>query len=254
MTDLTIILQGVIHSEALIYQIIEKYNPFGKIIISSYFKNYLQLFETLRKTYPKIILIDNDISQFRDELILQNNLCITESEFGNNYINNYYYQIRTTENAMKFITTKYIIKTRIDFYFENLYDFIDNMIKNENKITNISIYTRNYDFCKTHKLLCHVSDILYGGTSEFIKNISNKETQTFKLEICCSEDRKFRHHLKDIPTNLFENKHMYSNYMAQLFNIYPINRGDCHYNFKGITYFNDKVKDNIEYFMEGCDC
>ena len=80
------------------------------------------------------------------------------------------------------------------------------------------------------------------------------ETQTFKLEICCSEDRKFRHHLKDIPTNLFENKHMYSNYMAQLFNIYPINRGDCHYNFKGITYFNDKVKDNIEYFMEGCDC
>lgn len=252
MTDLTIILQGVIHSEALVYQIIEKYKSFGKIIISSYFKNYPDLFEILTKNYPEIILIDNDVSIFRNELLSQNNLCTAESEAGNNYMNHYYYQIRTTETAMLFATSTYIIKTRIDFYFENLSDFIDNMIQNENKITNISIYTRNYDFCKTHKLLCHVSDILYGGTSEFIKNISNKETQTFKLEIGCSEDRKFRHHLKNIPTNLFENKYTYSNYMAQYFNIYPINKGN--YNFKGTTYFNDRVKNTIDYFMEGCDC
>jgi hypothetical protein len=252
MTDLTIIIQGVIYNEELTYQIINQYNKLGKIIVSSYFKNYSHIFNTLTKTYPEIIIIDNDDSIFRNELLSQNNLCITESEFGNNYINNYYYQIRTTDNAMKFITTKYIIKTRIDFYFENLYDFIDNMIKNENKITTISVYTRNYDYCIQHDLLCHVSDILYGSTSEIIRNISNKEIQHFKLEISCSEHRKFRNHCNNIPTNLFENKHVYSNYMSQLFNIYPINRGN--YNFKGTTHFNDRVKNTIDYFIEGCDC
>lgn len=254
MNDLTIILQGVIYSEELTYRIIEKYNPLAKIIVSSYFKDYRHIFDKLTILYPHIILIDNDDTIFRNELLSQNNLCTTESEFRNKYINHYYYQIRTTENAMKFIETTFIIKTRIDFYFENLSDFINNMILNKDKITNISIYTRNYDFCKTHNLLCHVSDILYGGVSEYIKNISNKEICHFKLEIGCSEDRKFRNHCNNIPSNLFENKHIYSNYMTQFFNIYPINKGNCHYNFKGVTYFNDRIKDTIDYFMEGCDC
>jgi hypothetical protein len=254
MADLTIILQGVIYNEELTYRIIEKYNPFGKIIVSSYFKKYPHIFDKLMTTYPQIILIDNDETVFKNELISQNNLCTTESDAGNNYLNNYYYQIRSTNMAIPLITTTYTIKTRIDFYFENLSDFIENMILNKDKITNISIYTRNYDFCKIHNLLCHVSDILYGGTSEYIRNISNKEICHFKLEIGCSEDRKFRNHCNNIPSNLFENKHTYSNYMAQLFNIYPINRGNCYYNFKGVTYFNDRIKDTIDYFMEGCDC
>jgi hypothetical protein len=254
MKDLTIILQGVIHNEELTYLIIEKYNSLGNIIVSSYFKNYQHLYDTLINLYPQIILIDNDETVFRDELILKNNICTTESEKGNNYMNHYYYQIRTTENAMKFITTKYTIKTRIDFYFENLSDFIDNMIINENKITNISVYTRSYEFCKHHNLLCHVSDILYGGISEIIKNISNKEISNFKLEIGCSEDRKFRNYCQNIPSNLFENKNTYANYMAQLFNIYPINKENGYYNFNGVTHLNDRVKHTIDYFLEGCDC
>jgi tagatose-1,6-bisphosphate aldolase len=70
------------------------------------------------------MIIDNDESAFRDELISHNNLCVNESAAGNNYVNNYYYQIRTTGKAMQYVQTKYVIKTRIDFYFENSVDVL----------------------------------------------------------------------------------------------------------------------------------
>ena len=136
------------------------------------------------------------------------------------------------------------------------------MILNPDKITSLSIYTRGFDFCRKHNLLCHVYDNLYGGKSEFIHKISNSEVNDFKLEVVCSEDRKFRSYFKDrlnVINNhglpyIFQNKYNYANYMKEIFHIYPINKKNCYYNYKGITHFNDRVKSDIDYFMNGCDC
>ena len=143
--DVTIILQGCIYTYELLEKIINEYNKFAHIVVSTYFENYLENINSIILKYPNITFIDNNLEKYTNELIENNNYCLSETKEGNNYMNNYYYQIKTTENAMKHVKTKYVIKSRVDFYFSEMENFMKEM---KNKIEaniqlNIKIYRQN---------------------------------------------------------------------------------------------------------------
>ena len=52
--------------------------------------------------------------------------------------------------------------------------------------------------------------------------------------------------------DILKNSNIYSDFMSDIFNVYPINKNGCLYNFKGTTFFNDSVKSSKEYFIFGC--
>lgn len=258
--QVTIILQGCIYTFELLEKIINEYNKFADIVVSTYFENYLENINYMILKYPNITFIDNKLEKYKNELIENNNYCVSQSKEGNNYINNYYYQIKTVENAMKHIKTKYVIKSRVDFYFSEMENFMKEMLKRDDIICCISIYVRDYNFCIKNKLKYHPSDICYGGTVDIINNINMDEINTFCLEIGCSEDRKYRHYCKykmemmNIQESyVLANVHNYSNFMSSIFFVYPINTNNSVYILKDIKYFNDKIKTSKEYFIYGCD-
>ena len=253
--DVTIILQGVIYNESMLYQIIQNYKQLANIIVSSYFLNNQSFYNKLKNTYPEIIFIDNDLTAFENNLICSNNYSKIHSPAGNVYMNNYYYQIKTTESALKFVKTKYVIKTRVDFYFSDMNCFIDEMFRNNDIITIISIYIRSYDYCLANNINYHPSDICYGGKMEIINYLSEYELNNFCLQLGCSEEKKWRHYCnlklkekKIEEQDILKNKDIYSDFMSEIFNVYPINKNNCSYNFKGITFINDSIKSSKEYF------
>ena len=257
--DVTIILQGVIHDESIFVKIIENYKKIANIIVSSYFLNNQPFYSKLKNTYPEIIFIDNDLKKFENELICSNNYSKSDKQDSNAYLNNYYYQIKTTEAALKFVKTKYVIKSRVDFYFSDMNSFMNEMVQNSDIITIISIYIRNYDFCVSNNLKYHPSDICYGGKMEIINYVSECELKNFCLECICSEDRKWRYYCnikmkekKIKEQDIFKNVNVYSDFMSEIFNVYPINKNNASYNFKGNTFFNDSIKSSKGYFMLGC--
>ena len=52
--------------------------------------------------------------------------------------------------------------------------------------------------------------------------------------------------------DIFKNVNVYSDFMSEIFNVYPINKNNASYNFKGNTFFNDSIKSSKGYFMLGC--
>lgn len=253
--EVTIILQGAIHTEELLIKIIEEYEPLANIVVSSYFLNNLDLLNKLENAYPNIIFINNDLAEFEKWLLNTNNFCTVEHR-QQSYFNNYFYQIKTVEAALKFIETKYVVKSRADFYFSGMTDFINEMIKNDGIVTCLSVYVRGFVLGHTFKY--HPSDICYGGKFDIIKGVSDNEIAVFKLETVCSEDRKWRGYIEDKlvkkglqESDIFVNEHAYSDFMASIFNIYPINKEGNVYQFKEESYICDAVKTTKDYFIYG---
>ena len=257
--DVTIILQGCIYTYELLDRIINEYNKFAHIVVSTYFENYLENINSMILKYPNITFIDNNLTIYKNQLIENNNYCVSETKEGNSYMNNYYYQIKTIQNAMKNVKTKYVIKSRTDFYFSEMENFMKEMKKRDDIVSCISIYIRNYDFCMKNNLKYHPSDICYGGTFDIINNVSMDEIKHFCLEVGCSEDRKWRHYCKYKMETMnikeqyvLENVYNYSKFMSLIFFVYPINTNNSVYVLKNINYFNDEIRTSEEYFIYGC--
>jgi hypothetical protein len=257
--QVTIVLQGCIHTFELLEKIIDEYNKFANIVVSTYFVNYLENINCMILKYPNITFIDNNLEKYKNELIENNNYCESQSNEQNNYMNNYYYQIKTVENAMKHVKTKYVIKSRVDFYFSEMENFMKEMLKRDDIISCISIYVRSYNFFIENNMKFHASDICYGGTFDIINKISMDEINSFCLEIGCSENKKFRHYCKDKMEQMniqesyvLANVDNYSNFMSSIFFVYPINTNNSVYIFKDIKYFNDENRTSKEYFIYGC--
>lgn len=254
--EVTIILQGVIYTEELLIKIIEEYEPLAKIVVSSYFLNNPDLLNKLENAYPNIIVINNDLAEFENWLLNTNNFCTVEHP-QQSYFNNYFYQIKTVEAALKFVETKYVIKSRVDFYFSGMTDFINEMTENDGIATCLSVYVRGFNADRMFKY--HPSDICYGGTFDIIKGVSDYEIFVFKLQPACSEDRKWRGYIEDKlvkkglkESEILVNEHVYSDFMASIFNIYPINKGGNAYQLKEESYICDAVKTTKDYFIHGC--
>jgi hypothetical protein len=65
--DITIIIQGYIINEVDLITTITEYQKYGKIIISSYFENHVDLKKNILDNFPTVILIDNDINDFSSQ-------------------------------------------------------------------------------------------------------------------------------------------------------------------------------------------
>jgi hypothetical protein len=256
--NITLVFQGVIYDNILLLRIIEHYKPLSKIVISTYFKDNMRFYYSLMKAYPDITIINNDITYFEELLIDSGNICIYEDSYRNSYTNNYFYQIKTTEAALNYVDTEYVIKSRVDFFFSNMEEFINETMEHGSKITCMSIFIRNYGFCITHGLKYHPSDICYGGKTETVKRVSEDEINEFRLDIISSEERKWRHYCnKKLAEKgldeaaIFETDQRYADFMSSIFHVYPINKHDNDYSFRDITYFEDNVKPTVDYFIHG---
>jgi hypothetical protein len=255
-TDFTIILQGSIYTEDLLIKIIDEYTDLAEIIVSSYFSNNADLLYRLKTTYPNIIFINNDLTEFENWLIATNNFCTVEHP-QQSYVNNYFYQIKTVEAALRFVKTKYVVKSRVDFYFSGMSDFINEILEHDNIVTCLSIYIRGYAI--GHPFKYHPSDICYGGRSNIIKGVNDYEIAVFKLQPMCSEDRKWRGYIENElkkaglqEDDIFVNADAFSDFMVSIFNVYPINKDGNVYQLKHETYIYDTVKSSKDYFIHGC--
>ena len=251
--DVTIILQGVIYTEKILFNIITHYKKFAKIVVSTYFADNIKFIKKIIKYYPDVLFVNNDLTEYKKELIKRN------AYHTNNYVNNYYYHIKTVENALKYVKTKYVIKTRVDFYFSDIENFIKDTIIHNDIVTCISAHVRGYYFCLDDKSRYHASDICYGGTFEIINNLSNNEINNFHVTLDYPEYRKWRYYVNDklkefnlTQHYIFQNSDNYSNFMSSIFNVYPINKNNSTYNFKDFTFIPDRIKTGKEYFIEGC--
>jgi hypothetical protein len=234
----TIIIQGCIINEVNLIKTLNEYQNYGKIIVSSYFQNNIELKNNITKLFPQIILIDNDINEFK-----------ANKEISSYHNNNCFYQVSTVRKALKYVNTKYIIKTRVDNYYSNLDNFICEVINNNTKITCIEIYIRGF---KQYKY--HPSDILFGGTYDKITNVFNNKHNfdTWIPEIIIFKNYILQQ-IKDLNINIhnFENNiDLYGDTMNKIFNVYKITNFHSYY-FKN-RKFNCSNKNTIEFFKYGC--
>jgi len=254
----TIILQGEIYNEELADKTIDYYRKIAYVIVSTYYENKYDIIERLKKKYPTVIFLNNNLEEYKSFLINTDNYCTSESTIRNDHMNHYYYQIKTTETALKCVKTKYVIKSRIDCYFSDMENFIKETIKNDDVITCIDMWIRSYDFCMIHNLKYHASDVCYGGTYEIVNQNSINEIDNFCLSIGCVEDKKWRYYCNEKLTlmslkeeDILNDKETYSNFMSKIFNIYPISKNGGMCIVKNNIYSNFAVKTSKQYFIEG---
>lgn len=236
--DVTIILQGCIINEVDLITTINEYQKYGKIVISSYFIDHNELKNNILHNYPNIILIDNDINEF-----------ISQSERINYLSDRCFFQVSTVRNALKYVNTPYVIKTRTDNYFSNLDKFIYEVINNKDKITCIQFYVRGF-----YQFKYHPSDILFGGTYDNIANIFNNN---HNFECMIPEVIIFRNYIlqkirefgiseNDVDSNI----DLYGETMDKIFNVYNISNFESYY-FKNYKFTCDN-KTTSEFFKHGC--
>jgi hypothetical protein len=156
----------------------------------------------------------------------------------------------TVRKALKYVHTKYVIKTRMDTYFSNLNNFINHSIDNETKITHINIYTRGFI-----QILYHPSDILFGGTYININNIFNScsskiapfpEVNIFKNYII-SKLIELNVDIHSFETDI----NVYSENMSKIFDVYNL-LNLTPYFFKHMQ-FNNTQKSTRDFYKYGCD-
>jgi SAM-dependent methyltransferase len=248
----SIILQGKINKNIDLEKTILNYQQHGRVILSLYrdFEdiNYINY---LIKKFPNIYIINNNYIEYENELK-------SKKMFKNiPYLDNCYYQIKTSLIAFRKVISKYVIKTRLDHYYGSIDDFIRCGI-NQKKIISSSVFVRGVNYIRYH-----LSDHIFGGTKDEIYNI-------FKLAFInynprCPEIniwKPYIFHLSSIEKiNLDKLDNLsYAKWMAKKFYIYCINQ---HFEYKLpyvsniVTKLNDNdktKKDSLDYFLNGCDC
>jgi len=237
--DTTIILQGVINDNVDQIKTINHYLKFGKIIVSSYFKDTPTYYWNID---PKNIhFIMNDFNGMKNELTQRGHLK------NNSYSDNCFYQLKTTQNALKDVTTYFTVKTRIDTYFSNIGDMIEMMMNNQDKITSLSLYVRGF-----HNIKYHLSDIFFCAKTETIENVINLALDRYPVSYF-PEVNIWYPYIMSVLKMEHNNIDDYVREMSKLFIIFPLN-WNKKYSFRGITHLNDHPKSTEDCFRFGCDC
>ena len=256
----SIILQGIINNNIDIINTISHYQKFGNIILSLY-KDFedINLINKVLKKFPNIEIIYNNYNEYRKEIIKLNKF------INNNYKDNCYYQIKSSLLPFRKIISKYVVKTRIDHFYESIDDF---MLwgRDQNKIISSSIYVRGSNYARYH-----LSDHLFQGKTKEINLLFNLALNNYNPG--CPEINIWRPYIFYLAS--LENIHIdslndddYSEWMAKKFYIYCINRNKsykikCNLGIKSYikdvdtsNYIEDidKTTDTSKlYFLVGCD-
>jgi hypothetical protein len=141
MENVTIIVQGLLEQECYDFYL-KNYNKF-KVIISTWSNTNI------------------DFSNLPDNFSLI--LTSQPKKAGQQNIN---YQLVSTINALKYVDTKYVIKTRGDEYWSNFEYAISLLTQNDSKLYTSSIWFRHFLF-----MAYHISDHLICGTTDNLKKM-----------------------------------------------------------------------------------
>jgi len=242
----TIILQGVINRTVDVGATIEKYSPHAKIILSVYDDLKTTLYCTsLKQRFPKITIIYNNLATYKQNVR-------TLPEIWK--VQNYYFQIQTTQKALENVVTKYVVKTRIDHFYDDIHKFISHGIQNAElgKITTGSCFVRGI-----HHIKYHMSDCLFFGTTEQINKVLHLASQ--RCEGYCAEVKLWKPYILDLNPDI-ENisPHEYLAFMEKTFAVYCINLHSSYIlNFSfsqiPITKITDVDKSDRDYFIFGTE-
>ncbi len=139
MEDVTIIIQGKIEQDTYDFWKVNYKNY--NVIISTWvncdvdFKDLPETFMVIMSQYPE--------------------------KTGSQNLN---YQLISTLNALKSVTTKYVIKQRGDAYFSNLESILASIQSSPNKIWTSPVFFRAWQFAEYH-----ISDHIIAGTTDNVK-------------------------------------------------------------------------------------
>jgi len=250
--EVSIILQGRINKKINLEKTISLYQNHGTVILSLYRDlediNYIN---HLLKKFPNIQIVNNSYFGYINELKGKN-------MFRNiSYLDNCYYQIKTTLIAFRKVISKYVIKSRLDHYYSSIGDFIKWGI-DQKKIISSSVFVRGVNYIRYH-----LSDHIFGGKKDEIYKIFKLALENYTPG--CPEVNIWKPYIFYLAS--FENINLdhldnlsYAKWMAKKFYIYCINR---HFEYKLpyasniVTKLNDNDKtktDSLDYFLNGCDC
>tara|TARA_B110000977_G_scaffold142930_1_gene181519 strand:- start:4005 stop:4742 length:738 start_codon:yes stop_codon:yes gene_type:complete len=79
------------------------------------------------------------------------------------------YQLLSTTNGLRFVTTDYVVKIRGDEYYSNIKHIATEIAMNPNKIHCVPVFFRHWDFMKYH-----ISDHVIAGTTDNVKLMFDK--------------------------------------------------------------------------------
>ena len=243
--DVTILLQGVLHKDISLSDILDSYTKFCNVILSIYDTEYDSV-ESIAKNYKNVTIVKNNLESFTNVLRQRNQLS------PHPYYNNSYYQICTTLAGLEHVTTPYVVKSRVDHYYEGIDGFIKTGLEKD-KLISSSLFVRGYSL-KPY----HLSDCLFMGKKEYIQKGFSYAERTFheswpEYLIWKSYFTAFSHEVNVDLNSL--NEGQYYDFMDKHVHIYCINNfSKFRFKFKDIiiTRSEDYDKSTLEYLRHGC--
>jgi len=253
--NVTILLQGIINDQVDLYKTLEIYTKLCPVVLSIYTFD-LDKVTKICESFPTVQIIENDLDEYSKLPVIIDPLV----EHGIlSVIQRLYFQICSTKKGLEYITTEYVVKSRVDHCYENIFKFIECGLRTQ-KIVSSSIFVRG---CMDNNVInrCRycLSDCLFMGKTSNIK---------LCFELCY--DAKlltrpetgiwtpyFTHIFKEkgIDINSVDDE-TYVKYMVDVVEVYCVNEL-CPYTIKlwdnVHTYLHDSVKSTYDYLMCGCD-
>lgn len=243
--NVTIVLQGVLHKDISLSDILDSYTKYCPVVLSIYDSDYA-VAESIAKKYDNVTVVVNHVGDFKSALKEKNKYSHSD------YHNNCYYQIRTTLLGLTHVTTKYVVKSRVDHFYDGLDDFIRTGLQTK-KVVSSSLYVRGYSMTSYH-----LSDCLFMGCTEDIQKgfaYAEKEFAEVWPEVLIWKSY-FCVFLAQFGLELHRlSKDEYFTYMDKYVHIYSVSNFP-RFRIKIMreikTSFDDRQKTTIEYLRNGC--
>jgi len=250
-SNVTILLQGILNRDINLIDILIVYIKLCNVVISVYRSDLPQVLE-ICKSFPTVIVVENDIEEYKKIPVTIDN---EFKSFSMQYLQNSFYQICTTKKGLSVIHTEYVIKTRVDHFYQNLSNFIQHGLDTKKIITS-SIFVRGYK--DRYGKFCF-SDCLFMGKMSDIKLCFDLSYNNFLLTVPELAIWKpyfvYIFKMKGIDI-LSVDDETYLQYMVELIDIYHINKllpYKINIRNRIETHINDNNKTTKEYLMYGCD-
>jgi len=215
-------MQGVLCRDIDIKKIIGEYLQWGDVVISSYVKKDPKLISEIRRLFPDVIIIDNNLEWYEKELLETGKY---QTSAIDSHMNHTFYQLKTTLAGIQRIRTDFMIKTRVDHEYSNMEAFVREGLANPNQILSSSIFVRG--LTGSYATRYHMSDCLFMGRTDLI-GMAMKLALLY-YEPMNAESMIWRpyvyHMLQNRGYNVHDLVHLpkeeYLDIMCELFRIFP---------------------------------
>ncbi len=160
LKNITFIIQGPLHSNSILN--LFKYTTYGHVVFSCWDTCDVKTFEEEIKKhrYPKSTSIKIIVNDFPKHVPMEFRQNIPDES----HIGGMYYQTITVHNALKTISTEWVIKIRSDEYYENWDMFIDLMVTNPKRLTTTNIFAFKHTCFPLH-----ISDHVFGCKTSLLQ-------------------------------------------------------------------------------------